>query len=181
MCVVDLLESVGLRGSVLSPSDAAVVSGPTGTLDAFRLERQLSTPTSSKEWELIAAQLPQQFGVHASFNALMFDGSLLSLIDTTDDSILLDIAYNSATDPNILSITLPGNNPFTFQVPAAKSDSPFHNIGIRLDASTLIVTLNCSLLDFATLANSVAPINLTNGVVNVYESQAIVSNGHRIE
>ncbi len=179
---VDLLRSVGLREDVISPSDSVVTDGPNNQ-PAFRLERQLSASTSSKEWELIAAQLPTQFGIYASFNALLFEGSILSIVNTTDNTVLLDVSYTSvdSTDSDSLEITLPGNSPISFKVPTATADAPFHNIGIRLDGSALIVVLNCSLLDFVTLESAVDPFSLTNTIVNVYERQAIVSSLYAVQ
>ena len=175
--IVDLLRSIGLRDAVISPSDAVVTDGPGNQQDAFRLQRQLSAPTNSREWDLIAAQFPMQFGIYASFNALQYDGSIISLVDAIDDTVLLDVRYSSSGSmgSDSLVITLPGNSPVSIQVPTATANSPFHNIGIQLDNSELIVILNCSLLDFVSLESAVDPISLEDGMVNVYESQAVVS------
>lgn len=175
--LVDLLDSVGLRNVVVSPSDAVSVNGPSSKPDAFQLQRQLSAPTSGKQWELIAAQLPTQFGFYASFNALMFEGSIVSLVNTVDNSELLVISYSSqdSVGTDTLVITIPGNNPVSFEVPSATTDLPFHDIGIELDGSFLIVTLNCVILNFTSLEEDPLPLSLSDDVVvNVFENQAIV-------
>ena len=161
-----------MKNTVISPSDAIAANGPRNQPDAFRLQRQLSAPAGGKQWELIAAQLPKQLGIYASFNALLFEGSIVSLINTVDSSELLSISYTSDS----LVITLPGNSPVSFQLPATTTDSPFHNIGIKLDGPLLIVILNCSILDFSVLESDIASLSLADVVVNVFESQAIVSS-----
>lgn len=174
---VDLLATVGLRDSNLPSSDAIEVNGPNDKLDAFRLQRQLVASIESKELELIAALLPSQFGLYTVFNTLEYTGSIISITNGDDSTPLLDITLevsDTVPDTNSLKISLRGLD-FTFDLPTASQNSPFQNIGIKLMDSVLVLTLNCTIVDFVILRNRSDAVALTDARVSIFGEDAVVS------
>lgn len=174
-----MLERVGLRDSNFSQSDAILTDGPTGDLDAFQLQRELSTPIDSMDLELIGALISSQFGLYTVFNTLQYTGSVISITSDDDSTPLLDIALqtsDSSPDLNSLRISLRGLDS-VFDLPAATLDSPFQDLGIRLQDSLLVVSLNCTIVDFAILQNESddGAMSLMGGRVSVFGPDAIVS------
>lgn len=175
---VDVLRSVGLRSSSLSPDDAEIVSGPTGEPDAFLLQRRLSALTSGIEWELIGAGLPSQFGLYTVFDTVQYSGSILSITSETNSRLLLDVMLLPSTtsqDRNTLTFIFPGLSPISIDIPAvAPGESPFQDIGVRLKDSLLVVTVNCSIVDFAPLPNAPDSLSLDDARVSIFGNQATV-------
>ena len=168
---VDLLASVGLRDS----SSAELTNGPTDEFDAFQLQRQFTTNIAGLELELIGTQISSQFGIYILFNALQYNGSLIS-ITTANRETVLEVTLqesNSSTDLNTLVVSLNGMD-FPFDLPIATTESPFQDIGIRLEDSLLVVTLNCTTVDFVVLQSEITPISVTGGTVNILGENAIV-------
>lgn len=183
MCVlfflpaVDLLATMGLRDSDLPSSDAMVTAGPSDELDAFQLRRQLSASTESRELELIAALVPSQFGLYMVFNTFQYIGSVISITNGDDATPLLDITLqlsDTIPDTNSLKISLRGLD-FAFDLPAPTLNSPFQDIGIKLKDSVLVITLNCTIVDFVILQNKSNAVALTSGRVSIFGEDAVVS------
>ena len=185
---VDLLAAMGLRDQNLPSSVAVVIEGPTDELDAFHLQMPLSASIDSKELELIGSLVSSQFGLYAVFNTVQYTGSIISITNGADSitngadsTSLLDVSLevsDAAPGVNTLTVSLQGKD-YNFDLPVATSDSPFQAIGIKLMDSVLVVTLNCTILDFVILQSTSPPVTLANGTVSIFEEDAIVSLGRR--
>lgn len=178
---------MGLRDSNLPSSNGVIIEGPTDELDAFHLQRTLFASMNSKELELIGSLVSSQFGLYAVFNTIQYSGPIISITNDADSISLLDVSLEvSDTVPSVNAVSdiVPGTNTlrvslqgteFSFELPAAPSDSPFQAIGIKLMDSVLIVTLNCTIIDFVILRNTFPPVALANGTVSIFGEDAIVS------
>jgi hypothetical protein len=171
---VDLFETVGIRDSDLSSSDATVIDSSNDEPDTLQLHRPLSASIMDKELELIGTLLSSQFGLYTVFNTFEYTGSILAITNGNDNTTLLDVSLEASLNTNILRISLRGLD-FAFNLPTASLVSPFQAIGLKLRESVLIVTLNCTIVDFDILRNKSDPITLSNGRVRIFGEDAIVS------
>ena len=76
---VDVLDSVGLRDGDLLEDGATLAEGPSGTMDAFLLSRQLSAATNGTDWNILNAYFPQEFALYVVFNASQYTGSIVAI------------------------------------------------------------------------------------------------------
>lgn len=172
-CAVDLLERVGLKDADFPKSDAILTDG------AFQLQRELSIPIDTTDLRLIGAHLSSQFGLYTVFNTVQYTGSVIFITSDDDSTPLFTIMLQASdTSPNFnsLRISLRGLES-TFELPAATTDSPFQDIGIKLQDSLLVISLNCTVIDFAILKNESvrSAMSLTGGRVRIFGPNAIVS------
>lgn len=173
---MDILELVGLDEA--AEDAASLVPGPTGRLDAFRLQHELNSSTSDLEWRLIGQDFPSQFGLYAVFNASDYEGSIFSIRDQSGlifDVSLLRSANNSY---NFLSVILPGLGPFVIDIPSSANladRSSFRRLGLRLFRDQLLLIIDCQVVNFVDLDRPPVPLPVGDTTVEVFEEGAVVS------
>lgn len=173
---------MGLRNSNFPDSDAITINSSNNEDDAFFLRRELSGLTVGREWELIGTEFVSEFGLYIVFNSIEYDDSrILSITDEDSVDSSLNVALLKSSDssnPDNLVITLPGLDPIVIDIPSATEDSPFQRIGIRMKEGVLVVSLNCTLVDFVILPGGAAPnpLPVANGTVVIFGAEAIVSS-----
>ena len=176
--VVDVLEFMGLRDGDLSIRDATKATGPSGMMDAFNLQRELNTSTSGAEWNLIGVEFPSQFGLYTVFNASQYEGSILSV--SNGSGLIFDVSLRRADDDtnDVLIISLPGLSTIRVNISDSsglRDSTSFQGIGIRLKHYQLLVIVNCVVVNFINLEDMPQPLPVSDGTVQVFENQAIVS------
>ena len=173
-----MLDFVGLRNLNLSSDVASLTTGPSDMLDAYQLERQLNASITGPEWQIIANDFPDQFGLYTVFNASDFEGSIISIRNESgiefDISLLRDM--NSSDDA--LFVTLPGLSTFIVTIPTSvglRDRENFQSLGVRLSHYQLVVLVDCELVDFVNLPEPPLPLPVMGAEVTVFDDQAIVS------
>ena len=148
-CIVDVLDTVGLRDGNIDEDGAMLVLGPNGLLDAFALMRELSGPMEGREWELIGEDFNTQFGIYAIFDSSNYAGDIISIGNgiLTQFSLSLNSSEDAPNEKQTLTIALP-NFSFDFEVDIpTQGDDAFQSIGIALEDERLVITVNCTVAD----------------------------------
>ena len=107
---IDVLGSVGLRDGDLLEDGATLAEGPSGTMDAFLLSRQLSAATNSTDWNILNAYFPQEFALYVVFNASQHTGSIVAINRGMSDEFNVALR-TSPLNTQTLIVTLPGVDP----------------------------------------------------------------------
>lgn len=177
---VDILEFVGLRSGTTLPGDddISLAVGPTGELDAYRLERELNASTSdSSEWDMLGVDFPNQFGLYIIFNVSDYEGSIVSV--SNDSGLVFDVSLRSSENltNDVLEVTLPGLDTLEFNLPDGldlRGSNSFQSVGIRLHHYQLLVIVNCTVVSFLDLPESSQPLPVSEGVVRVFSDETVV-------
>ena len=175
---VDVLGSVGLRDGDIVEDGATVAEGPSGTMDAFLLSRQLSAATNGTDWNILNAYFPQEFALYVVFNASQYSGSIVAINRGMSDEFNVALRTSPLLNTQTLIVTFPGVDPAEITVPT--QDNPmFQFIGVRLQGTVLTVFVNCTLV--STLRLSALPRQLPiseNSMVEIFEQPTTVSFPH---
>ena len=174
---VDVLDSVGLRDGDLLEDGATLAEGPSGTMDAFLLSRQLSAATNGTDWNILNAYFPQEFALYVVFNASQYTGSIVAINRGMSDEFNVALR-TSPLSTQTLIVTLPGVDPVEIIVPT-QDNAVFQFIGVGLQGAVLTVFVNCTLV--STLRLPALPRQLPiseDSMVEVFEQPTTVSVPH---
>ena len=177
MFTVDVLDTVGLRDGDLLEDGATLTEGPSGTMDAFLLSRQLSAATNGTDWNILNAYFPQEFALYVVFNASQYTGSIVAINRGMSDEFNVALR-TSPLNTQTLIVTLPGVDPVEIIVPT-QDNAVFQFIGVGLQGAVLTVFVNCTLV--STLRLPALPRQLPiseNSMVEVFEQPTTVSVPH---
>lgn len=176
---VDVLSAVGLRDGNTDEDGASLAFGPNGLLDAFTLTRELTAPTTGREWEFIRADFDTQFGIYTTFDALGYTGSIISISSgVLSEFVLLlnsSIEMTNGTQNLMLSIILP-NFSFEYDVDIpSQGDSGFQSIGIAFEEGRLVIVVNCTVIDIVPVEFTVGTLPDESANVAIFSEPTTVS------
>ena len=176
---VDVLSAVGLRDGNTDEDGASLAFGPNGLLDAFTLTRELTAPTTGREWEFIRADFDTQFGIYTTFDALGYTGSIISISSgVLSEFVLLlnsSIEMTNGTQNLMLSIILP-NFSFEYDVDIpSQGDSGFQSIGIAFEEGRLVIVVNCTVIDIVPVEFAVGTLPDESANVAIFSEPTTVS------
>lgn len=155
------------------------MAGPTGLPDAFDLTQELSAPINGRIWELVGMDFDTRFGVYTTFDALNYDGTIISIRNgvLSEFSLSLNSSGDSAdeAETQTLIITLP-NFSFDFEVEIPSQDSnAFQSIGVALEEGRLIATVNCTVIDIIPVQFDVGELPMNESTVTIFSDPTTVS------